>query len=82
MEKLTKSTITALGNLINTTGDIILLELFTYHTVKVSKITFISLSFNIPAHNGTCVQLPLLMHSMDKRENRLSAESIQQIIIV
>jgi len=75
-----RPTITALGNLINTTGDITLLALFAYHTVKVSKITFICKSLNIPACNANVKQLPLLMHH--KRKNRLSAESIQGIIIV
>lgn len=75
-----RPTITALGNLINTTGDITLLALFAYHTVKVSKINFICNSFYIPAHNENVKQLPLLMHH--KRKNRLSAESIQGIIIV
>lgn len=63
-----------LGNLINTTGDIILLELSAYHTVRVTKNTFICTSFNIPACNGNVEQLPLLMHSLDKRKNRLSLE--------
>lgn len=71
-----RPTITAHGNLINTTGDIALLALLAYHTVKVSKITFLCISFNIPAHNGNVKQLPLLMHSLDKRKNRLYAESI------
>jgi hypothetical protein len=75
--------ITVLGNLINTTGDITLLALLAYHTVKFSKITFICISFNIPAdHNGNVKQLPLLMHSLDKRKKRLSAESILGFIIV
>jgi hypothetical protein len=77
-----RPTITVLGNLINTTGDIILLALLAYHKVKASKITFTCISFNIPARNGNVEQLPLLMHSLDKRKNRLSAESIQGIIIV
>jgi hypothetical protein len=77
-----RPTIAAFGNLINTSAAITLLELLAYHTVKVSKITFICISFNIPAHNGNVQQLPLLMHLLDKRENRLSAESTQGIIIV
>ena len=77
-----RPTITALGNLINTTADITLLALFAYHTVKVSKITFICISFYIPTCNGNVKQLPLLMHSMDKSKNSLYAESIQVVIIV
>jgi hypothetical protein len=75
-----RPTITALGNLINTTGGITLLALFAYHTFNVSKITFICISFNMPARNKKGKQLPLLMHH--KRKNRLSAQSIQRIIIV
>jgi len=60
-----RPTITALGNLINSTGDITLLALLAYHTVKVSKTTFMCISFNIPAHNGNVKQLPLLIHSLD-----------------